>query len=55
MVRIKKSTNTSANKKRGILRLLSYLARYIKHKIESAYKRLVKKETEKNFLKHQML
>ena len=34
-------------KKRGILRILSAPARYIKPKIESAYKKLVKKEPKK--------
>ena len=41
---IKKSTNA---KKRGLLRLLSDPVRYVKRKIESAYKRLVKKEPRK--------
>ena len=41
---IKKGTNA---KKRGILKLLSAPVRYAKHKIESAYKRLVKKEPRK--------
>ena len=50
ITRIKKGTNASANtKKRGILRLLSAPARYIKCKIESAYKKLVKKEPKKAF------
>ena len=40
----KKSTNA---KKRGILRLLSAPARYIKLKIKSAYKKLVKKQPKK--------
>ena len=41
---IKKGTNA---KKRGLLRLLSDPVRYVKRKIESAYKRLVKKEPRK--------
>ena len=41
---IKKGTNA---KKRGLLRLLSDPVRYVKCKIESAYKRLVKKEPRK--------
>ena len=41
---IKKGTNA---KKRGLLRLLSDPVRYVKRKIESAYKRLVKKEPSK--------
>ena len=41
-------------KKRGILRLLRSPGRYIKHKISSIYKKLVKKKrTEKN-LKYQI-
>ena len=48
LTRIKKGTNTSSNaKKKRRLRLLSAPVRYIKHKIESAYKRLVKKESRK--------
>ena len=48
LTRIKKGTNNSANvKKRGILRLLSAPARYVKRKIVSAYKKLVKKEQKK--------
>ena len=44
LTRIKKGTNTSFNaRKRGILRLLSAPVRYVKRKIESIYKRLVKK------------
>ena len=45
LTRIKKGTNPAANaKKRGIITLLSDPVRYIKCKIESAYKKLVKKE-----------
>ena len=46
LTRIKKGTNTGANakKKKGIITLLSAPARYIRCKIESAYKKLVKKE-----------
>ena len=48
--RIKKGTNTSANaKKRKVLRLLSAPDKYIKRKIEIAYKKLVKKEPKKTF------
>ena len=44
LARIKKGTDTSSNvKKRDILTLLSAPVRYVKQKIESAYKRLVKK------------
>ena len=46
--RIKKDTNANANaKKRSILRLLSAPAKYVKRKIVSAYKKLVKKEPRK--------
>ena len=49
-LRANTSTNTSANtKKKGIFRLLSGPARYIKRKIETAYKKLVKKEPKKTF------
>ena len=40
--------------KRGILRLLGALARYIKHKVKSVYKRLVKKEPKKLIMKYIM-
>ena len=50
MVRLTRNNKNNINaKKRGILRLLSALARYIKHKVESAYKKLVKKEPKKTF------
>ena len=50
MVRLTRNNKNNTNaKKRGILRLLSALARYIKHKVESAYKILVKKEPKKTF------
>ena len=50
MVRLTRNNkdNTDA-KKRGILKLLSAPTRYIKHKIESAYKKIVKKEPKKTF------
>ena len=45
LTRIKTVTSTSANaKKETIITLLSDPVRYIKCKIESAYKKLVKKE-----------
>ena len=45
MVRLTKSNKNHTNaKKRGILRLLSAPARYIKLKVVSIYKELVKKE-----------
>ena len=47
MVRLTGIKNGTNAKKRGILRLLSAPVRYVKHKIESAYKRLVKKEPRK--------
>ena len=45
MVRLTRNnkSNTKA-KKRGILRLLTAPVRYVKLKIESAYKKLLKKE-----------
>ena len=42
---IKNSTNA---KKRGILRSLNAPARYIKSKVKSIYKKLLKKEPKKN-------
>ena len=48
MVRLTKSNKNVTNaKKRGILRLLSAPARYIKYKVVSIYKKLVKKEQKK--------
>ena len=48
MVRLTRSNKSSTNaKKRGILRLLSAPARYIKRKVKSIYKKLVKKEPKK--------
>ena len=48
LIRIKKGTNTSSNaKKRSILRVLSAPVRYVQCKIESAYKKLIKKEPKK--------
>ena len=46
MVRLTRNdkNNTNAKKKGGILRLLSAPGRYIKRKISSIYKKLVKKE-----------
>ena len=44
MVRLTRSNKNSTNaKKRGILRLLGAPARYIKGKVQSIYKKLVKK------------
>ena len=44
MVRLTRSNKNSTNaKERGILRLLSTLATYIKGKVQSIYKKLVKK------------
>ena len=48
MVRPTKSTKNSTNaKKTGILRLLSAPAGYIKHKVQSTCKKLIKKRTKK--------
>ena len=49
LTRIKKLTNISSNaKKRGILRLLSAPVKYVKRKIENAYRRLVKRGPKKS-------
>ena len=49
MVRLTRNTKNSTNaKKRGILRLLSAPARYIKSKVKNICKKLVKKEQKKN-------
>ena len=48
MVRLTRPNKYSTNaQKRGILRLLSAPARYIKFKVKSIYKKLVKKEPKK--------
>ena len=44
MVNLTGKKNSTNTKKRGILRLLSAPARYIKCKVKSVYKKLVKKE-----------
>ena len=49
MVRLTKKKNNTNAKKRSILRLLSAPVRYIKHKINSIYKELMKKEPKKTF------
>ena len=55
MVRLTRSIKNSTNaKKRGTLRLLSAPARYIKHKVKSIYKKLVKKEPKKLIMKYIM-
>ena len=55
MVRLTRSNKSSTNaKKRGILRLLSAPARYIKRKVKSIYKKLVKKEPKKLIMKYIM-
>ena len=41
---MKKSTNTSCNAKRSILGVLSAPVRYLKSKVNSFYKKLLKKE-----------
>ena len=53
MIRLTKKKNNTNAKKRSILRLLSAPVRYIKHKINSIYKELMKKEPKK-LLKHQI-
>ena len=48
MVKLTRSNKNSTNvKKRGILRILSAPARYIKRKVKSIYKKLVKKNKKK--------
>ena len=47
MVNLTRKKNSTNTKKRGILRLLKAPARYIKHKVKSAYGKSVKKRTEK--------
>ena len=48
MVRLTRNIKNNINvKKRGILRQLSAPARYIKSKVKSIYKKLVKKEPKK--------
>ena len=55
MVRLTRNDKNSTNaKKRSILRLLSAPARYIKHKVKSIYKKLVKKEPKKLIMKYIM-
>ena len=49
MIRLTKKKNNTNAKKRSILRLLSAPVRYIKHKINSIYKELMKKEPKKTF------
>ena len=52
MVRLTRNNKNNTNaKKRGFLRLLSAPARHIKRKIESAYKKLVKKNKQKKTFK----
>ena len=43
MVKLTRKENNISTKKRGILRLLSALARYISRKVKSIYKKLMKK------------
>ena len=56
MVRLIKSRKNSTNtKKRGILSILSAPARYIKRKVMSIYKKLVKKEPKKAIMKKSIM
>ena len=49
MVRLTRKVNIiNTKKKRGILRLLSVPGRYIKGKVKSIYRKLVKKRAKKN-------
>ena len=52
MVHLTRKENINT-KKRGILRILSVPGRYIKHKVKSIYRKLVKKEPRKT-VKHQI-
>ena len=55
MVRLTRSNKSSTNaKKRGILRLLSAPARYIKRKVKSIYQILVKRNRKKLISKYIM-
>ena len=47
MVRLTRNKNYTNTKKRDILRLLSAPGRYIKHKVSSIYRKLVKEEQKK--------
>ena len=47
MVNITRNKKRTNAKKRGILRILSAPVRYIKNKVKSVYKKLVKKEPKK--------
>ena len=51
MVRLTRKENNINIKKRGILRLLSAPGSYIKHRVKSIYRKLVKKEPQKKLLK----
>ena len=51
MVRLTRKVNIINIKKRGILRVLSVPGRYIKGKVKSIYRKLVKKEPKKKTLK----
>ena len=48
MVILTRKVNIINTKKRGILRLLSVPGRYIKGKVKSIYRKLVKKRAKKN-------
>ena len=48
MVRFTRKEKTTNTKKRGILRLLSAPSRYIKCKLKSIYRKLVKEEPKKS-------
>ena len=47
MVNLTRKKNCTNTRKRGILRLLSAPARYIKRKVKSIYRKLVKKQQQK--------
>ena len=50
MVNLTRKKNSTNTKKRGILRLLNAPARYIKHKVKSVYRKLVKEQPKKNLI-----
>ena len=47
MVNLTRKKNSTNTKKRGILRLLNAPTRYIKHKVKSVYRKLVKEQPKK--------
>ena len=54
MVNLTRKENSANTKKRCILRLLSAPARYMKCKVKSVYRKLVKKESKTLIMKYIM-